>query len=500
MPFKTQSVNGDFKFKNVHGNYEEDFEELIRLYNDPSLDGYEAYNDTTIKIRDIISQALTKNKRLRACGSLWSLSKIPYAEHIHVFSYNEYNIPDLRFKTFLTTTETTGTVPAENLLFAQCGNRIKDLSQFCEDAGQSLQTSGASNGQTIAGAIGTGVHGSSIDVGSIQDTVQALHIITGPEKSHSVLIQADSNRVVNEEFAAKMNATLLNDDKLFAAALVNLGAFGYVHGVIIQTETFYHLANAVIDVTYRQVIEYLKTYSLSDANIPSHFGFPESDLFHVKFFINQYDFTSRAELIYKVSPRAGDLPPFLKYNKDFLMGAGKFLNTILPSAIPKLINFLLPKVGTEFGSLAQIFGDTENMRDGQYACAIAVDTRIAHQLVGIIIQEARHYRKVPCVLSLRFVPKSKATLAFTKYANNCIIGLDGIDTKATRSFVQLIAKKFIESEVEHTWHWGKHNVMDKNFVKNMYGEGYKEWHEQRLELLKGRASTFTSKYLNERGL
>src|SRR5205085_7992332 len=68
------------------------------------------------------------------------------------------------------------------LFFAQCGNGVWEISNFLQSKNLSLKTSGASNGQTIAGVIATSAHGSSIDVGAVQDFVVGLHIIVSPTR------------------------------------------------------------------------------------------------------------------------------------------------------------------------------------------------------------------------------------------------------------------------------------------------------------------------------
>lgn len=500
MPIKVQQVEGEFKFKNVHGNYYEDFDELVRIYNDETLEGYAAYNDTSDKIRAVITRAKNLKKRLRACGSLWSLSKAPYGEGICVFSYDMDDEEAMQFATFLDASDSTGVILPENLLFTQCGNRIMELSKICEENGQSLKTSGASNGQTIAGAIGTGVHGSSIKVGSIQDTVKALHIIHGETLNESVIIQAETEKAVTEAFASKINAKLVSDDNLFHSALVGLGCFGYVHGVIVETEKLFHLANYIVDVTQEQFLKYCETESLSEANIEVNSGIGEQHLYHVKFYINQYNLKARAEIIYKILDESLSRPKFLKYNKDFGLNAGKLFASILPEAIPSILNKQLPPIGNEFGKLSQIFGNTDNLRDGQFSCAISVPIKEAHVSIGKIIQRAQQLKKIPCMLSLRFVPRSKATIAFTKYDMNCLIGIDGMDTKVSRNFIEEIYNTFLEESLDHTWHWGKINPLDANFVKKTYGNKLTIWQESRTKLLGANTSVFVNDYVQRLGL
>ena len=57
------------------------------------------------------------------------------------------------------------------LRFVQCGVGVAQLSGLLRHDGLSLKTSGANNGQTLAGAISTGTHGAALDVGAMQDAV-----------------------------------------------------------------------------------------------------------------------------------------------------------------------------------------------------------------------------------------------------------------------------------------------------------------------------------------
>ncbi len=104
---------------------------------------------------------------------------------------------------------------------------------------RSLKTSGASNGQTIVGCFSTGTHGSAIDTGSVPDFIVGMHIITGPGKH--IWLERESYPVVSDAFIQKFKTKLVADDELFNAALVSFGSFGFIHGVMIETEDIYLL-------------------------------------------------------------------------------------------------------------------------------------------------------------------------------------------------------------------------------------------------------------------
>jgi len=503
MPYTIEKVSKSLKFKNVHGNYEQPFSAIIRLFDDQQLNGFNAYVNTSQDVKDIIKYCLANKMPVRACGSLWSLTKVHFVKGGHIFTYDEDDEESCEFKYLLESKDKKSIVKNDNLLFAQCGNTIKKISEFLEPQSLSLKTSGASNGQTIAGAIGTGVHGSSHHVGSIQDTVLGLHIIKGPKADDSVFIQAKSKQAVTQAFANKINATLINDDELFSAALVGLGSYGYVQGVLVETEPIFSLENFIRNSSLDEIFQFAKTLSTNGTNLKVP-GRTDANLFHVKFYINQYDGTTRAEVIHKVPGLPRGRPKFLKYNKDFLLGAVKLLTLLAPGAIEKQINKRLPKQGEkETHTLAKTFYDTTNLRDGQFSCALAVSPDHVKDVYDLMVKPwiKNGRKKIPALFSMRFVPQSKAMMAFTKYPMNCVLEIDGIVTKPIKKYLKDITKILIDSGIPHTWHWGKANEMDTAFVKKMYGTARTKFVKKRISFLGAKvAQIFSNEYCRNRGV
>src|SRR4029079_4308275 len=93
-------------------------------------------------------------------------------------------------------------VDPSRLVFAQCGTSVRELSATLETHGLSLPTSGASNGQTICGAISTGTHGSARRVGSMQDFILGLHLLADDGRHY--WIERTSRPVVSQAFCQKL--------------------------------------------------------------------------------------------------------------------------------------------------------------------------------------------------------------------------------------------------------------------------------------------------------
>ncbi|MBK7633073.1 MAG: FAD-binding protein [Saprospiraceae bacterium] len=185
----------------------------------------------------MIGDAVIRNNTIKAVGGSWALSPIAYDRQTII----ETDHLNLRWTPIEQDVNNAIFSRPDNLVFAQCGTQIKSLNIYLRDRKKSLKAHGASNGQGVAGAIACGTHGAAYDFGSIHDSVVGLHIIVNKDKSY--YIQKKSRQVINETFATNINSTIINDDDLFNAAVVSMGCFGFVHGVMIEVEDWFMLKN-----------------------------------------------------------------------------------------------------------------------------------------------------------------------------------------------------------------------------------------------------------------
>jgi len=210
------------RWQNKHQTFTQPLERLYDVWNPqgrPSVAGLKA---TVAALQQLIADAIGAGKRLRALGSGWSFSRVAATEDWllntkplnWVFPLSDRSVA-----------ENYAGAP-DDLLFAQCGVAILELNNYLVGKGKSLKTSGASNGQTIAGALSTGTHGSALDVGGIPNYVVGLHLIVGPDRH--VWLERESYPVVTDAFADRLDTELIRDDTLFNAALVSFGSFGII--------------------------------------------------------------------------------------------------------------------------------------------------------------------------------------------------------------------------------------------------------------------------------
>ena len=131
---------------------------------------------------------------------------------------------------------------AADLFFVECGMSVLDVNEKLEQDSnpkRSLKASGASNGQSIAGCTSTGTHGSAFKVGAVHDTIVGLHIVVSPDRH--VWLEKKSNPVASDDFINWLGAEAIKDDELFNAAVVSFGSFGFIHGILLETEPIFLL-------------------------------------------------------------------------------------------------------------------------------------------------------------------------------------------------------------------------------------------------------------------
>jgi hypothetical protein len=484
--------NGPFKTKVLYKT------SLAGKGNMPSL--IDRYNDAATEIQRLLKDALDKQQGFRAYGSAWSMNHIAHQKD------NMHFNAEMNLKKAILDDEmdAASTFRRENLFFVQCGNIIKEIHKFLFDHGKSLKCTGASNGQTIAGCISTGVHGSALDTGSIQDYVVGINLIIGPGGNDIVYIERESEPALNKVFADRIKARVIRNDDMFNAALVGLGAFGFIHGVVIEAEDRFLLKRYVKRIPKQQALDLAKTMDF--ANSP--FKIPgETDAngngnrpYHYKIFINPYvdDNEFVVEAIYK-KPYQSDYPDPVPRMKTaiyrdlivlFTKIAEKFKNSI-PKIIKLLQTSVLPPVDLEAtGTLGEIFWDA-GFQGPAYACAVGIDHKDSPKALELLTKLAREEGPVPGIYAMRFVKQSRATLAFTKFPVTCMLEIDGIIWKPkNKNMISLekFCKRTIEilqaNNIPFTIHWGKN--ADWSFpglVAHMYGANAGLWMQKRKELM-----------------
>lgn len=462
------------KWNTIHKNGPFDLKRLYvtELSNDPTLNSIELYNDAAIEIQRLIQEASNRNEGFRAYGSRWSMSSIAHQKdnmHFNAFMNISHNILEDECHV------NTKYLP-ENLFFFQCGNTIKEISEYIDKFGKSIKASGASNGQTIAGCISTGVHGSGLDAGAVQDYVVGLNLITGPNPEDIVYLERASQPALADTFVEKLHAKIIRDDKLFEAALVSLGSFGFIHGVVIETEDQFLLKRYIRKIPKELALKLADTMNFkgNEIIIPEEIderGKPNRP-YHYKVFINQYSKESDylVEFMYKKKfffPYPDPFPVIKESIYRDLIWLFVKIAEKLPKAIPKLVKALektvLPIKDIErevTGKLYEIFWDSE-YKGPAFAISFGVDHKDSSKVMKLLGDLTVDKGPIPGIFAMRFVKQTKATLGFTKFPITCMIEIDGIIWEKTRKIIslqeyaQLMIEALQANNIDFTIHWGK---------------------------------------------
>ncbi|MDB4901987.1 MAG: FAD-linked oxidoreductase [Mucilaginibacter sp.] len=500
---------------NRHDTFTETIKDLYELGNEADLDALNSYNDATRGFLNMISEAIATQTPLRSLGAGWSWTKIATVNNGVMLDTKPLNT---RFN--ITKASVSDAYPGDPayLLFAQSGMSIQEIDDFLLEKKQSLKTSGASNGQTIAGAIGTGVHGAAFDFGAIPEFVVGLHIVVSATRH--VYLERASEPVVSDAFIQNIQAEHILDDDLFNAALVSFGSFGIIHGVMIGTEDLFLLETYIQRMPYddsdsgKILKGIMQTLDFSTANLPCGNERP----YHFAVLLNPYDMAKGAYVttMYKRAYTTDYSPPVAN-----LAGIGPgddaptfigLLTESIPALVPTLVNKILGaslplsdldphgKPIKQMGTVGEIFNNT-NLRGKLLSAAVGFPIGMVNQVISLVLEANQNIGPFAGLFSFRFVKKSTATLGFTKFEHTCVMELDAAYSGSVYNFYSQIWKMLEDNGIPFTFHWGKVNELFAERINNMYGAAATSWMAARNKLLDANSiKVFTNPILQQWGL
>jgi len=504
LGFQGADASADFLWVNKHHNLSTRVWRHVDAWNHGagSSSSIDTWRAGFGNLQRILTEAEYKAKRVRAVGARWSLSPVAVSPDIMInttpLNFHAVGLPG----EYVASTH----VDPARLVWAQCGTSVMELSASLEARGLSLPTSGASNGQTICGAIATGTHGSALRVGSMQDYMLGLHVMVDGGRHY--WIERESRPVVSEQFCAMLGATLVRDDRLFRAAVVSLGSFGVVHAVMFEAEPIYLLEVHRRASDWHRIQPAVCALDTDALGLP----YPGEEPFHVDLHINPYCAKpdKKCAIVTAMYKRHGSVPVQrqeqgrLVPGADALGLAGK-LAGLSPKRVPQMMDRLFdvmlktserPPLGTH----GQVFGPTGlvgkslsmeagvNLTDASAALETLVETAKAH-----------HY---PGLIGVRFVRKSDASIAFTRFDTTCMIEMTGAGGPQTLEFYDRAWSALESRRLPFTLHWGKVNNTSASNIRSRFGAAsVDEWIAARESFLSPAARhMFSSASLRAQGL
>ena len=395
---------------------------------------------------------------------------------------------------------------AEELLLAQCGRTVSKINMALETPARAraLRTSGASNGQTVAGMIGTGTHGSAIDVGAFESQVAGVQLLTAKQQSldRTAGPIPCSARHSRRSSAPSWCATI----RCSARLLVNLGALGMVHAVLVRTTGRYRLLSSLVRMRTADVERAMNTLDFTGTPLPDPTRRPY-------FFMSIVDpaepETAYVTVRYK-EPCPPDFVPNYALKSGYEPGndlpglVGKLLD-VKPSLRPLISAVLIRAELKPFSGRLLTPGENYNYtssKSGVAGSATAIPIAYTTRALAAARAAFADAPGAPIVCACRYAQKSPALLGFTRFDPTCIIDVDGVDTKATRKVMEGLRTRFDAEGIPYAQHWGKLHGLTRQRVRNSFGSAVDDWTAARHILLPDKAerNSFSSRLLDSIGL
>lgn len=144
-----------------------------------------------------------------------------------------------------------------HLVRVGAGTTIREINATLWAKGLALPALGGYDGQTIAGVLPTGTHGSVLARGPLAETMKSVDLVK--PNGDKVRIEPKDGPTDAAEFARTHPGwTLLQDDKTFDASLINMGTLGVVHSYMLEVRDKFYLNEVRTPTTGKAAADVLK--------------------------------------------------------------------------------------------------------------------------------------------------------------------------------------------------------------------------------------------------
>lgn len=491
-----------------------------------------------------LGQLAQQRKRVSIVGSAWSQSDLFASPAITLETPDDSAIwavsdADLR-------PEHLG--KSRYFVIATGGTKISSLMEWLDQEGLSMRSAGTHKGQSIAGAIATGTHGSFVHESGIEAHVRGLGLVAGPDHIH--WLEHPGHRVLADEFAELLGDR--NQDARFGDALIHLGGLGYLSTVLLEVVDRFglswakaleplpdkwwdqvqngdfvsaaeKLANgnepAFYELTFdpnqgpdHEVIQtvYWKDNSSSgaiSAALQMEPAVGACDLLdHLMNALNLVDLDFDTKAIISAEDEAArrfrliDVPAmtFDGFRKSLEQGA----NSKHPESLKQLTLEWTPR---RFGPL----------RVDTFNAAICVNRQDLRRTMEAGFAIAAEFRK-HYVYTVRFAKKSPASMGFLRFDDNAVINVDGLTKNLFGGMVFGVLEELLsdsdnateafcneleDRRIPFSMHWGKDIPSSATKIASDFGDNVGRWRGSREALVpKNLRQCLTSPMLRQWGL
>jgi L-gulono-1,4-lactone dehydrogenase len=146
--------------------------------------------------------------------------------------------------------------PAERLatlVRVGAGMRVHELNDHLAARGQALVNMGGYDGQTVAGVVSTSTHGSGRDLGPLNDAVRSIDLVAAGGVMHR--IEPDDGPTDADRWRSRYPEPanrIVQDDDVFAAAVVGIGCLGVICSLILEVRDAYVLTERRSGTTWER--------------------------------------------------------------------------------------------------------------------------------------------------------------------------------------------------------------------------------------------------------
>jgi len=173
------------------------------------------------EIVGLVREIYSKRQKIRVLGSGHSVPPLAVSEGVTLALNNFRGVVsvDLQAKQ----------------ITVKAGTKLKEIIEILDKHNLALSVLSSITEQTVAGAIMTPTHGTGINHGTLATLVVSLEMVTA---TGEILV-------------------IRKDDKLFPAALINMGLLGVITKVTLQAENAFNLKEVVTPLPLKQCINQL---------------------------------------------------------------------------------------------------------------------------------------------------------------------------------------------------------------------------------------------------
>jgi FAD binding domain len=465
---------GPQRWENYHGTASCQLADRIELWNGATVSGRDTLKEAATLIWHLLREAKDQGVTVRAVGSAWSPAPIALSP-----GGWQLEMPRLNRTFRLAASDLApgnATDPAA-LILSQGGALIDEINDRVErDLARSLRTTGASNGQTVAGAIATGTHGSVLSAGGTQDHVRAVQIVTAAD----IWWVEPAAGFLSDAFIAASGAVPLRDDDAFEAARLSVGSLGVVSAVVLETVPRYLVEayQAKRTVSHSEI----EMLAAGDFRAFSKLAGRDEEPYFVQVIVNPYN-PDRGKALVKLLYRRDWRPDYPKPGPAAL-GASYDTLTLLGDLLerfPFLRGWLLqltmelaypdaPKPGEAlpigtWGEMTETHTPLGSLFNG----SVTVAREHLGAVFGTILEAYRAGGGGNSV-TIRFMEQATGLLAPARFQHNAVIDFDGVRSAASLESYHRVLAALDARGIAFGRHWAKTNSLNAARVRRDYGE------------------------------